>query len=397
MAVKSAVQARPWLIAYGISIAVIALNVALRDFVWRYSWPNVTMNLAFFSIMLGPLFGGICGWWASRIAHKNDALTRLSSRRVSVVFQEVGILWTAVFFSYVVVGVVLALVTLASGGIIEHWQTFLPPVSALILHFGMGVMGFVIGSHWHSAWMPLFVSVGLFFAAMVLYGTHLSPLVQVGGASAVLFTLLPNWIYHLIGAIGWAAISVGVAMFFMASTDRQSLQRCAIGVVTIAAACGFVWVLDSDLTEESVLNQGGEYRFVEVEPNITCEPLPQGGELCIAQGFESFRNEAELAIADVRRKYAKIGLDLDATWSQVSEVSQIEVSPEIEDYDSDLWNPVLTYFAVASCGPEVFDAINPEFDAQWNAIADFMLDETNNAQLHREAANAIERIRQCSF
>lgn len=378
MEVSHSFSARPVIIPFTLASTVILLNLVLRDFDWRYNLTNASMSLAFSSIMTSALFGSLCAWWGSSLIGHLNASMQLSRRRISIVFTETFYLWLPVFACYLLAASAMLLTCATTYRLEFRPADLLPLLSAMVLIYALGVTGFVVGSRLRKFWVPPVLAIVFFGACLIAYTTSLAPLVQVGGATAPLVDVVPNWRFHLLGVFGWAVISVFVAHCFF---PKASFRVAGFATLALVGLLTIIHV-DSSHKDDDV-----DFRLAEVPVKQTCSPLTRGGELCLWSGYASFRSSLETDLSSVVEKFQRLGFSPAIAWGQSEKENDVLISPVASDVKDQAFWGLVNFYTPSSC--DVVDFEN------YQVLADYELDDHPSEDQINKSRAALNSISQC--
>ncbi|WP_216859006.1 hypothetical protein [Trueperella pecoris] len=303
----------------------VLINLVARDWDWRYEWTRASMSLAFLSVMIAPLFAGLSAWWAAQMVPALDDVLAMSPRHSSVVLREVTRLFRPVAAALGLGGLAMAIACTCTGGFFATWPDVWPMLSALMLIYVAGVVGFVSGGAYPRLWLAPVVTLGIFGLILGLYGTHLAPLVQAGGASASLVGVVPHWRFHLVGIVASLLIAFGVLKLYEGGR-RRSARNLAVGVLLVIVSAGGTYILDSALAGDGISS-----RLALTDKNVTCVVSPEGYEICLGRGYGSVRPAVEEAVAHVSEQLAELGVEVPRRWDQRGGEDSAYVNPLEKD------------------------------------------------------------------
>lgn len=241
---------------------VLLAHVGLRPLQWRYEWLLSTWQYSFSVVMLGPLLSGFCAWAAASMAAARPAIEaagRVPAVLVRVVAETSR--WALAVFT---AGYLLVMATTAmtsSPGALQVMDVIpiIAPLAGLVFFC---VLGAAVG--WrapHVATAPL-LALAVFGVGVIIYGTRLSFLIDVGGASGSLVGLAANG-QRIVLQVAFYALA-GTAAVLSAPRDpfagrrRRRVQRAAIGGTVLLLALGVLWDpprLIADTTTEMACGQ----------------------------------------------------------------------------------------------------------------------------------------------
>lgn len=383
MEVKQRFSTRPVIVPFVLTCVVILLNLGLRDFDWRFNFTNASMSLAFSGIITGTLFGGVCAWWAINLVSHLYTSIQLSKRRISIVFTETFYLWLPVFICYCLAGIAMLLICAFTYDFEFRPADLLPFLSAMVLIYSLGVIGFVVGSKFQQFWVPFALTITLFVACLIAYSTSLAPLTQVGGATAPLVDVVPHWRFHLLGVFGWTVISIAVAHGFLPKRNKPYTLRNIGSAVLALAGLTTVILVDSQHNGDAV-----DFRLVEVPVEQTCHPLEIGGELCLWSGYESFRDNLEEDLSATIEKFQKLGYSPTVSWGQSEKENDVFISPVASDMKDHAYWGLVDYYVPESCEAVPYGS--------YETLADYEFEKNPSADLLNRSRGALNLISQCA-
>lgn len=265
-----------------LSVAVIAVHLAVRGYGWRYEWTWAMHQYAFTVIFLGPIAAAVGAFEGSRWTDVPESASfrssrwRLGGRVAAAAFTSVAVPYTA--------GLVLVLaVSWVAGNPGGPSLVQLGPVLAGYAFIaGHAAIGSTVGLVTGSGLAAPLLGLGMFCFGVMAYGMP-GYLTDVGQATGSLIGLQVRPGVAVTQILFWSAVTM-----ISVAAVRRPRQR-AIPVVCAGLGVAAVTLLAQVSIDD------------KLEPSpvgAVCEPADApGATICLGPGYEQFRHDVEVSIA----------------------------------------------------------------------------------------------------
>jgi hypothetical protein len=264
--------------AAGAAVGVLAAHLGLRPWNWTSEWLLATWQYSFAIVMLAPLVCGFTAWAAASLARGAGPGIRAAGRVRAVlarcVFETIAGPVLVFLCGYLLVLVVAWAVgspgTLESGDVLP----IVGPLTALLCYSALGAaVGWRLP---HVATAPL-LAMAAFGLGVLAYGTPMSFIIDVGGASGSLLGLEANPARLALQSVFFVvAASLAVALADddpLRSTGRRVRLTAALG--GLVALAGVVAA-----TEPPRL-------LVKTDDEIVCGQASRSApQVCLGPGYQ---------------------------------------------------------------------------------------------------------------
>lgn len=218
---------------------LLTAHLAFRPWDWANEWRLVAWQYAFALVMVGPMAAGFSAWEATQVRKRGVAVLAAgrSTPALSFVVWSIAC-WTIIPFAIGALFIfTYTFVAGAPGG--PALGDLAPLILGVLSIVFFCSLGTVAGWRFpHMLTSPLLASI-LFGCTVVLYGTDLSFIVDLGGSSASLLGLIPNKNRQILQA-AFFIVGAAAALYGAGGDPYRSRLGAILAKVLIAATLALI-------------------------------------------------------------------------------------------------------------------------------------------------------------
>lgn len=296
------------------ALILLGVHLAFRPWTWTNEWQLVAWQYAFSVVMLGPMVAGFTAWEVSSIRRQSNAPVAAGKTTRSALIGVLAVyLFTLIPFAGGAIFVVAFTIANGPPGSANASQ-FLPFLLASVAMLFFAALGAALGWRLPFLLTAPAVAATSFGAAVVLYGTSFSFIVDVGGSSGSLVGLAPNIERQVFQIVFFAVASVALIASINSDAYQSRFRSIATGILSIAAiGVGFFGATENH--ERLVPDNSSE---------AYCITAQSGLSLCVGPGYKDRAPQLLAAIDAPLAKLRQAGIDGPSKFDQRPYVADAE-------------------------------------------------------------------------